>query len=815
MAIKYKEQEIEQDAFLQQMANNVQDYVKNKNWSNKRKQQFLTAYSDIVKRGITGASVSDNGIWQVDYSDDQIDFSKMSQKQKDIYGEAAWFIRHQMDNFVGSPTKKEDIPNNNITKYTNENFVTNFNRHLSNTLFGGQNVSLANQWSELDPRDETGKRPTTRRASEMAKLLRSYSEGLSEDSYDFNDSPFKDLNDFKGRINEAIAALESPQIDDDNDALNKLGLDPNIYLRNGLSDIKGYLNDGETPVTYGQYAEQLAAQKALEEKQTQQQQELIQQQQNEQEQRKLEQRNQIFNQMRQNIRNFREKTFGENQPELTEKQLIANLIGIGADIASIVDPEPFSAAGLALAGSASRSVGGTNEGVWNKILDYGSSIVGAIPLLGDAAIATKVANNLRKLNGAFGAVSLYDLVLNGTGAEAASSLKNVFDGNANLKDWENVGKALRDIVVMRGTVRNNLTERTALQQSGVKTKVEEGQIGKLMERARKAGIIRTKPADSELNITSTVRMKSDTGDTVELKLEGASGQKLKEAFKGKSNKEKLETLKSLAESDDAIKAAISSQGINLSKIRSLDPSLRGSFFNLGAVRRFTGGSNNGIINTNNNGLKQIYRENTFQNYAEARRKMSPLKRFLQAETQGNLGAIRKQQRQYLNEIVKPTPFNSLEERNISSITNALFPTSKQLTRTTSTPKLEGGITERTTSKYDGRTIIKTIAKGKAETKYKDGSNVEHIIKWDDDYKTLFIDGKAVRTSGLHEAKKLLGEKVKEWEGISTKIDIRNKLSQEQVNRILDLRKKGFFLKQGGKIDLENEILNVIKNEYKI
>jgi hypothetical protein len=49
-----------------------------------------------------------------------------------------------MDSLAGSATKKEDIPNNNITKYTNENFVTNFNRHLSNDLFGGQSVSLAN-----------------------------------------------------------------------------------------------------------------------------------------------------------------------------------------------------------------------------------------------------------------------------------------------------------------------------------------------------------------------------------------------------------------------------------------------------------------------------------------------------------------------------------------------------------------------------------------------------------------------------------------------------------------------------------------------
>ena len=48
------------------------------------------------------------------------------------------------------------------------------------------------------------------------------------------------------------------------------------------------------------------------------------------------------------------------------------------------------------------------------------------------------------MNTAFGAVSLVDLVASNTGTEAAKSLKNVIDGNATLKDWENVGKALND-----------------------------------------------------------------------------------------------------------------------------------------------------------------------------------------------------------------------------------------------------------------------------------------------------------------------------------------------------------------------------------
>jgi hypothetical protein len=44
----------------------------------------------------------------------------------------------------------------------------------------------------------------------MARLLRSYSDTLTENSYDFKDSPFRDLNDFKSRINDAVIALESP-----------------------------------------------------------------------------------------------------------------------------------------------------------------------------------------------------------------------------------------------------------------------------------------------------------------------------------------------------------------------------------------------------------------------------------------------------------------------------------------------------------------------------------------------------------------------------------------------------------------------------
>jgi len=46
------------------MANDVQNYVNSQPWSSKRKQKFMTAYSDIMNRGIQGAS-NETGQWRI------------------------------------------------------------------------------------------------------------------------------------------------------------------------------------------------------------------------------------------------------------------------------------------------------------------------------------------------------------------------------------------------------------------------------------------------------------------------------------------------------------------------------------------------------------------------------------------------------------------------------------------------------------------------------------------------------------------------------------------------------------------------------
>jgi hypothetical protein len=74
---------------LNNLANNVQNYVQNQSWSKKRKDKFMSAYSDLMNRGIIGAS-NNTGQWMIDVNGDPL--PEMSRKDKEMYQEAAYFI---------------------------------------------------------------------------------------------------------------------------------------------------------------------------------------------------------------------------------------------------------------------------------------------------------------------------------------------------------------------------------------------------------------------------------------------------------------------------------------------------------------------------------------------------------------------------------------------------------------------------------------------------------------------------------------------------------------------------------------------------
>lgn len=188
----------------------------------------------------------------------------------------------------------------------------------------------------------------------------------------------------------------------------------------------------------------------------------------------------------------RDKYLKSRKEGLTSAE-VEELASIGLDIASIVDPEMFSAAGLALTGSGLRThamlqqPGGpsTSDWWWNAA-DWGLSILGSIPVLGDAALAARALNNLRK------AVVPLGIVMAGANVpQAAKAAYNkVVNGqDLTIQDWRAIGAVLTTAVSM-GKSRQISKRAQALQRVGgnsstkttkYKIKTSQGEINNLDE----------------------------------------------------------------------------------------------------------------------------------------------------------------------------------------------------------------------------------------------------------------------------------------------------------------------------------------------
>lgn len=253
--LNYGNQQIEQQALLNNLANEVQGYVNKQPWSTKRKEKFMSAYSDIMNRGIIGAS-NNTGQWVIDVNGQDIDLDSMDRKDREMYQEAAYFIQQQM---AGLPTKTseeekktEDLP---VFDF-NKDFIT----HVNNSINGGQPLNIGygdtDQWNYLDERDSNGIRGRKNRANKLAELLESYKTKLGDGSkYKFEGSPYSDINDFTAKIDKAIAALKTDSIDDDREALQAIGLNQATWFNNGSGDPSGKVDAEGNSITYGQLAQ--------------------------------------------------------------------------------------------------------------------------------------------------------------------------------------------------------------------------------------------------------------------------------------------------------------------------------------------------------------------------------------------------------------------------------------------------------------------------------------------------------------------------------------------------------------------------------
>lgn len=263
--IPYGQDEISQQDLMTSLANGVSGYLDSKRWAKKDKyrQAWLSAYQDIVGRGLLGASNS-SGLWNVQYGQDPIDLSTKSNVEREMYQDAAYYIQQQMSQ-MPLRKKEEEKKKEELEQY---NFTKQFLPQIYNNRYGGNPDLFASEWENLDERNDKGLRGTDKRKAALIEELNKYRQNLIDNrgKYNFEGTAFKDEDDVIKRIDEAVAAIKSPDLTDDNPKLNALGLSYNSFFSNGGNDIYGTDKETGKSITYQEYYEALGKQKEAEAK---------------------------------------------------------------------------------------------------------------------------------------------------------------------------------------------------------------------------------------------------------------------------------------------------------------------------------------------------------------------------------------------------------------------------------------------------------------------------------------------------------------------------------------------------------------------
>lgn len=270
--IPYGQDEISQQDLMTSLADGVESYLGSKRWAKKDKyrQAWLNAYQDIINRGITGAS-NDSGIWKINHKGDNFTLDTMSNTEREMYQDAAYYIQQKMAQMT--PRKKEEEKKKeDLEKFGN--FRDNLMKRILNGRYGGEgegNKALfldpEQGWDAQDARGADGLRGTTKRREAMIAELKAYKRDLDNQdlNYNFEGTAFKDKADLQTKIQTAIDALENTPDDESDDlpAFSALGLPYKAFFNNGGNDTYGTTEDGKQ-ITYQQYYE--SKQKADKEK---------------------------------------------------------------------------------------------------------------------------------------------------------------------------------------------------------------------------------------------------------------------------------------------------------------------------------------------------------------------------------------------------------------------------------------------------------------------------------------------------------------------------------------------------------------------
>lgn len=251
--IPYGQNEISQQDLMTNLANGLPGFMEQYKWLQrpKNKEKFLQAYDNITKN-LAGAS-DNSGRWIINVNNLD-DIESLSPKDKEIYEHAAYYIQQQMAKMT--PRDKEgDKKKEDLIPF---NFNEGFNNHLLKG-YGNNKELFADPeqgWNALDARGADGLRATTHRREAMQNALKEYMNSLEDGKYNFEGTPFTDLNDAKAKIQKAVDALNTEKESDDLPAFNALGLKYRSYFSNGGNEQSTHIGTDGNPLTWNQWNEQ-------------------------------------------------------------------------------------------------------------------------------------------------------------------------------------------------------------------------------------------------------------------------------------------------------------------------------------------------------------------------------------------------------------------------------------------------------------------------------------------------------------------------------------------------------------------------------
>ena len=158
------------------------------------------------------------------------------------------------------------------------------------------------------------------------------------------------------------------------------------------------------------------------------------------------------------------------------------IASIAADVASIINPEPISAAGMGLAGTVTHGINLARDEdgwTWGDTKETGLNLLfdaaGAIPIIGDSAQAYKVYKGIMKIGapllGFLGAMNM---------SEAKASVEKLLskDEKMTVQDWRNIANGLAAVVGAKNYWQNKGKAR-ALDAAHGTPKIEKYREGVL------------------------------------------------------------------------------------------------------------------------------------------------------------------------------------------------------------------------------------------------------------------------------------------------------------------------------------------------